>query len=84
MAILFGRLYISLAVISILISAPIAVLFNQVVVDMSNGDLNKGDISPWISVVGGVLFMLVVIAVTVWGNIRRIMKLNPVDYIATE
>jgi hypothetical protein len=51
---------------------------------MSNGDLNKGDISPWISVVGGVLFMLVVIAVTVWGNIRRIMKLNPVDYIATE
>ena len=83
-AILFGRLYISLAVISILISAPIAILFNQVVVDMSDGDLTSGDISAWISAVGGILFMLVVIAVTVWGNIRRIMKLNPVDYIATE
>ena len=83
-AILFGRLYISLAVISILISAPIAILFNQVVVDMSDGDLTAGDISAWISAVGGILFMLVVIAVTVWGNIHRIMKLNPVDYIATE
>ena len=83
-AILFGRLYISLAVISILISAPIAILFNQVVVDMSDGDLTAGDISAWISAVGGILFMLVVITVTVWGNIRRIMKLNPVDYIATE
>ena len=83
-AILFGRLYISLAVISILISAPIAILFNQVVVDMSDGDLTSGDISAWISAVGGILFMLVVITVTVWGNIHRIMKLNPVDYIATE
>jgi fumarate reductase subunit D len=73
-----------LAVISILISAPIAILFNQVVVDMSDGDLTAGDISAWISAVGGILFMLVVITVTVWGNIHRIMKLNPVDYIATE
>jgi len=83
-AMMFGRLYILLALISTVISVPVAVLFNNAVIRMSDGDLTARDISPWISAAGGIIFMLAVIAVTVWGNIRRIMKLNPVEYISTE
>lgn len=51
---------------------------------MSDGDLTAQDISPWLSVAGGVIFMLTVILVTVWGNIKGIMRLNPVEYIEKE
>ena len=83
-AMMFGRFYITLAVVSILISVPIAVLFNNAVIQMSDGDLTANDISPWLSVAGGIVFMLIVITATVWGSIKGIMKLNPVEYIAKE
>ena len=83
-AMMFGRLYITLAVVSILISAPIAILFNNAVIQMSEGDLTASDISPWLSVAGGIIFMLIVITLTVWSSIKGIMKLNPVEYIETE
>ncbi len=83
-AMMFGRLYISLAVISTVISLPVSILFNSSVIQMSDGDLTAQDISAWISVGGGVIFMLAVITVTVWGNIRKMMKLNPIDYLCTE
>ena len=83
-AMMFGRLYITLAVVSILISAPVAILFNNAVIQMSEGDLTSNDISPWLSVAGGIIFMLIVITLTVWSSIKGIMKLNPVEYIETE
>ena len=83
-AMMFGRLYILIAVISIVISLPVAILFNNAVINMSDGDLTAQDISPWLSVAGGVIFMLTVILVTVWGNIKGIMRLNPVEYMEKE
>ena len=83
-AMMFGRLYIALAVISISVSLPVSILFNSAVIQMSDGDLTAQDVSAWLSVVGGVIFMLAVITVTVWGNIRKMMKLNPIDYLCTE
>ena len=83
-AMMFGRLYIALAVISISVSLPVSILFNSAVIQMSDGDLTAQDVSAWISVGGGVIFMMAVITVTVWGNIRKMMKLNPIDYLCTE
>ena len=83
-AMMFGRLYILIAVISIVISLPVAILFNNAVINMSDGDLTAQDISTWLSVAGGVIFMLTVILVTVWGNIKGIMRLNPVEYMEKE
>ena len=53
-AMMFGRLYILLAIISTVISVPVAVLFNNAVIRMADGDLTARDISPWISAAGGI------------------------------
>ena len=83
-ALLFGKLYITLAVICIIISVPIGVLFNSLVIQMGQGALEPDSLSALIPVTGGCLFTLLMIAITVWGNISRIMKLNPAEYIAKE
>lgn len=81
---LFGRLYMVMALISFLISAPLGVLINKAVIMMGDGYLEPGSIHAWIPVGGACLFTLLFITITVFGNIRRIMRLNPTDYIAKE
>ena len=54
------------------------------VIQMSEGDLTASDISPWLSVAGGIIFMLIVITLTVWSSIKGIMRLNPVEYMEKE
>ena len=81
---MFGRLYMVMALISILFCAPLGVIFNDLVISMSDGMLAPGSIPAWIPVAGSSLLMLLFITVTVMGNIRSIMRLNPSDYIAKE
>ena len=81
---LFGRLYMVMALISFLISAPLGVLINKAVIMMSEGYLEPGSVPAWIPVGGACLFTMLFITLTVSGNIRRIMRLNPTDYIAKE
>ena len=83
-ALLFGKLYIVLASICIIISVPIGLLFNSLVIRMGDGFIAPQSLSPLLPIAGGCLFTLLLIAVTVWGNISRIMKLNPAEYLVTQ
>ena len=84
-ALLFGKLYITLAAICVIISVPIGVLFNSLVVQMSEGSsIAPESLSPLIPVTVSCLFVLLLIAITVSGNIRRVMLENPADVIKSE
>ena len=83
-ALLFGKLYIVLASVCIIISVPIGLLFNSLVIQMGDGFITPQSLSPLLPIAGGCIFTLLLMAVTVWGNISRIMRLNPAEYLAKE
>ena len=84
---LFGRVYLLIVVLSLLIALPVAVLFHRI---MYSEDMNPPhswegtDTSPLIPCLGGSCIVIVLIAAIVLWNVRSIMRTNPSEIIAKE
>ena len=80
---LFGRIYIILVFLSLLIAVPASVMFNMLM-DNIIIDSIKGTLSPTIPCILGSLIVIVMIALIVTWNIRKVMRTNPAEMIAKE
>ncbi len=81
---LFGRLYIILIVPAVLVTIPVAMMFNEVVMTMGVKEAEKDLLSPVLPIIIGILAVIAVIALIVGKQIRGIMKINPTEIIAKE
>lgn len=84
---LFGRVYLLIVVLSLLIAIPVAALFHRIMFseDMMPPQAWKGaDTSPLIPCLAGSLIVIVLIAAIVLWNIRIVMRTNPSEIIAKE
>ena len=80
---LFGRIYIILIILSLLIAIPGALLFNN----MMNGispDSVKGTLTPTIPCILGSLIVIILITLIVSWHIRKVMKVECEELIAKE
>lgn len=80
---LFGRLYIILVFLSLVIAVPAAIMFNLLMNNMMP-DSAKVTLSPTIPCILGSLIVIVMIALIVMWNIRKVMRTNPAEMIAKE
>ena len=80
---LFGRIYIILVFLSLLIAVPASVMFNMLM-DNIIIDSIKGTLSPTTPCILGSLIVIVMIALIVMWNIRKVMRTNPAEMIAKE
>ena len=84
---LFGRVYLLIVVLSLLIALPVAVLFHRIMYseDMITPHSWEGtDTSPLIPCLGGSCIVIVLIAAIVLWNVSSIMRTNPSEIIAKE
>lgn len=84
---LFGRIYLLIILLALIIALPLAVLFNRMMFSDSIGDpqaLAGASISPLVPCLAGSLTVIVLIAAIVLWNIRCTMLSNPAEIIAKE
>lgn len=84
---LFGRVYLLIILLALIIALPLAVLFNRMMFSDSIGDpqaLAGASISPLVPCLAGSLTVIVLIAAIVLWNIRCTMLSNPAEIIAKE
>ena len=84
---LFGRVYLLIVVLSLLIAIPVAALFHRIMfseVMMTPEAWEGADTSPLIPCLAGSLIVIVLIAAIVLWNIRIVMRTNPSEIIAKE
>lgn len=84
---LFGRVYLLIIMLSLLIAIPVAILFHRMMFSedmMTSQTLARSGTSPLIPCLGGALIVIAMIAAIVLWNIRRTMRTNPAEIIAKE
>ena len=84
---LFGRVYVLMVVLSLLIAIPVEVLFHRMMFSedmMSPRAFDGVDTSPLIPCLGGAFIVIVLIASIVGWNVRSTMRTNPSEIIAKE
>ncbi len=84
---LFGRVYVLMVVLSLLIAIPVEVLFHRMMFskEMMTSQAWKGaHTSPLVPCLFGALIVMALIAVIVVWNIRSTMRTNPSEIIAKE
>ena len=84
---LFGRVYLLIVSMALLVALPVAVLFNDIMFsaeDLNDETLSGADMSPlWPCLMGALLIVALIVAIVGW-NIRCIMRTNPAEIIAKE
>ena len=84
---LFGRVYLLVVMLSLLIALPVAARFNYMLFPdgMTNQQVLKtADTSPLVPCLAGSLIVILLIAAIVLWNIRSVMRTNPSEIIAKE
>ena len=84
---LFGRVYLLIVMLSLLIAIPVEVLFHRMMFskEMMTSQAWKGaHTSPLVPCLFGALIVMALIAVIVVWNIRSTMRTNPSEIIAKE
>lgn len=83
---LFGRVYLLLILLSLLIVVPVAVIFHKILYTNSavSGLSEEAGGSPFMACLAGALIVIVMIAVIVLSNVRSLMRTNPSEIIAKE
>ena len=84
---LFGRVYLLIVSMALLVALPVAVLFNDIMFsaeDLNDDTLSGADMSPLIPCLLGTLVIVVLIATIVSWHIRCILRTNPSEIIAKE
>ena len=84
---LFGRVYLLIVSMALLVALPVAVLFNDIMFsaeDLNDDTWSGADMSPlWPCLMGALLIVALIVAIVGW-NIRCIMRTNPAEIIAKE
>ena len=84
---LFGRVYLLIVSMALLVALPVAVLFNDIMFsaeDLNDDTWSGADMSPlWACLMGALLIVALIVAIVGW-NIRCIMRTNPAEIIAKE
>jgi len=80
---LFGRIYVVLIILSLLIAIPGAFLFN-IMMNEILPDSVKGTLTPTVPCILGSLVVVILIALIVSWHIRKVMKVECEDLIAKE
>ena len=80
---LFGRIYVVLIILSLLIAIPGAFLFN-IMMNEILPDSVKGTLTPTVPCILGLLVVVILIALIVSWHIRKVMKVECEDLIAKE
>ena len=81
---LFGRLYLLLIVLSLLIAMPVTVIFHRIIFSPEGGLQDASGETPLWACIGGALLVIVMIAAIVLSNVRSLMRTNPSEIIAKE
>ena len=84
---LFGRVYLLIVSMALLVALPVAVLFNDIMFsaeDLNDETLSGADMSPLWPCLMGTLVIVVLIATIVSWHIRCILRTNPSEIIAKE
>ncbi len=84
---LFGRVYLLIVSMALLVALPVAVLFNDIMFsaeDLNDETLSGADMSPLWPCLMGTLVIVVLIAAIVGWNVRSTMRTNPSEIIAKE
>ena len=81
---LFGRLYLLLIVLSLLIAMPVTVIFHRIIFSPEGGLQDASGETPLWACIGGALLVIVMIAAIVLCNVRSLMRTNPAEIIAKE
>ena len=80
---LFGRIYIILIILSLLIAIPGALFFNNMMNEILP-DSVKGSLTPTIPCILGSLIVIILITLIVSWHIRKVMKVECEELIAKE
>ena len=84
---LFGRVYMLIVSMALLVALPVAVLFNDIMFsaeDLNDETLSGADMSPlWPCLMGTLVIVVLIAAIVLW-NIRSVMRTNPSEIIAKE
>lgn len=81
---MFGRVYIVMIVISILVAVPVCILFNQVVESLLLELSPDSTLSPLGPIILGCTIVVILILAIVSWQIYRVMQINPAKIIAKE
>lgn len=81
---LFGRVYLLLIVLSLLIAMPVTIIFHHIIFSPEGGLENASGETPLWACIGGALLVIALIAAIVLSNVRSIMRTNPSEIIAKE
>ena len=84
---LFGRVYLLIVALALLVALPVAVLFNDIMFnddEFNYGTWSDADLSPlWPCLMGALVIVTLIVAIVV-RNIHSIMRTNPAEIIAKE
>ena len=84
---LFGRVYLLIVSMALLVALPVAVLFNDIMFsaeDLNDETLSGADMSPlWPCLMGALLIVALIATIVSW-HIRCILHTNPSEIIAKE
>ena len=84
---LFGRVYLLVVTLALLVALPVAVLFNSILFnteDLNYDTWSLDDTSPFWPCLMGALVIVTLIAAIVGWNVRSTMHTNPSEIIAKE
>lgn len=81
---LFGRVYLLLIVLSLLIAMPVTVIFHHILFSPEGGLEDASGETPLWACIGGALLIIALIAAIVISNIHSIMRTKPSEIIAKE
>ncbi len=81
---MFGRIYVVLIAVSILIAVPICVMFNKIVESFGREVSSETALSPVVPIISGCLIVTVLILAIVGWQIHRTMQVDPAKIIAKE
>ena len=84
---LFGRVYLLIVALALLVALPVAVLFHRFMFPTKNTRFiiaTGADVSPLMPCLIGSLIIIALIVAIVARNIHSIMRTNPADIIAKE
>ena len=81
---LFGKVYVIMLIISLVIAVPVCILFNRIVEKRVAEMIPGSSLSPIVPLIIGITIVSLLILLIVWWQIRRIMQTDPGKIIAKE
>lgn len=81
---MFGRIYLVLIVIAMVIVVPVCVIFNTIISQIVNDVAPEATLSPVVPIILGIAVIILLILLIVGWQIHRVMQVDPAKIIAKE